>query len=212
MIFLKKSLEISPEHCTFVDRDIVLKLNIMQNMSRWLKIIVVFLVFAISVVYAQKHLGGQQHKTSDVKIRVENIYNHVAKEYNKCNESSEFTIPNNDIFDELYCSTDWNATLKKALESQPDSDDIGLFEFDYWIFGQDFGSISVTDVKVTKLEGDSAVVMLNLHNLGSVNKINLKMVYERDNWYIDDMCDSFEYDSINSLKHYMREYITENQQ
>lgn len=74
MIFLKESLEISPERCTFVDRDIVLKLNIMQNMSRWLKIIVVFLVFAISVVYAQKHLGGQQHKTSDVKIRVENTY------------------------------------------------------------------------------------------------------------------------------------------
>jgi len=176
-------------------------------MKKWLKVIVVFAILAVSVVYAQKQ-RNRQHSANDVKVRVERIYKHVAKAYNECNNSSDFTLPKEN-FDEIYCSEDWNTTLKKALESQPDSDEIGLFDYDYWITGQDFGNVSVSDVKVVKLEGDDALVMLSMHNLGSVTKINLKMVYERDNWFIDDMAEGFEYDSISSLKNYMRQYIEE---
>ncbi len=178
-------------------------------MKKWLKIIVVLVVFAVSVVYAQRQLGGQ-HKADDVKARVEGIYGHVAKAYNDCNTGTEFSLPKEN-FDELYCSEDWKATLDKALKSKPDSDEMGPFDYDYWISGQDFGNVSVSDVKVVKQEGDSAVVMLNLHNLGTVSPINLKMVYERDNWFIDDMAEGSEIDSINSVKHYMREYIKDNQ-
>ncbi len=176
-------------------------------MKKWLKVIVVLVILAVAVVYAQRQ-QGRQHNTNDVKARVERIYGHVAKTYNECNRGNELTLPKEN-FDKEYCSDDWNATLKKALESQPDSDDIGPFDYDYWIVGQDFGHVSVSDVKVVKLEGNNAIVKLNLHNLGSVSKINLKMVYERNNWYIDDMAEGPEYDSINGLKCYMKEYIME---
>ncbi len=153
----------------------------------------------------------RQHQAEDVANRVDSIYQDVANVYNRSNESSEMSEVNAADFDGKYCSEEWNATLNKALQCWPDSEELGLFEYDYWISGQDYGNVSISDVQVTRLEGDSATVTFKLHNLDDVNELRLQMVYERDNWYIDDIFDKYAFDSIHGLKDYMQTYITEHQ-
>jgi len=153
-----------------------------------------------------------EHDATELKTRVESIYNDVTTTYNKYNESEELSLGSVETanLDKKYCSEEWNALLEKVAEKdKQNEDEIGFFDFDYWISGQDFQNLKVTDVKVQKIEGDKATVILNLHNFGSVTPMKLDMVYERDNWFIDN----FTYistsgsDEDEGLKRDMQEYI-----
>ncbi len=189
-------------------------------MKHWtLKKLVVIVFFLLLlglsfVVYNSQLKNG--HEAEDVKARVEAIYAEVADVYNKSNDLQDPSLPESVDFDTKYCSQDWNSTLKVALLSQPDSDEIGVFEYDYWIQGQDYDGVSVSRVHVESMDDDRAVVTLMLHNMGMDNEIRLNMLYERDNWFIDDMVDNVppgstieQTDSMMSLKGYMRQYIAD---
>ncbi len=191
-------------------------------MKHWtLKKLVVLLFFLLLLGLSFAVYNGQLkngHEVDDVKTRVEAIYTDVAEVYNKSNKVLDPNLPDSADFDTRYCTTDWNRTLKAALMSQPDSDEIGVFDYDYWIQGQDYGDVSVSRVHVESLEGDRAVVTLTLSNLELDNDIKLYMLYERDNWFIDDMVDKLpsrgsqeQTDSIMSLKEHMRQYIAEHE-
>ena len=161
---------------------------------------------------------ADNHNADALKARVEAIYKDVANVYNKCNEGEgmDLTPIQEAKFDEKYCSANWNklldevATIDKAL---PDGE-MGFFDADYWIMGQDFSDVSATDVKVEKIDGDQAVVVFNLHNSGNVSRVKLDMVYERGDWFIDDFTGNYSEDAEDQFgwKGGMIDYIKEHNQ
>ncbi len=166
-------------------------------------IVLALVIMCISSCQAN---ADNKHNAEYLTQRVENIYKDVAEVYNKCNEGGEMSLEslNNANFEEKYCSQAWNAMLAKisAIDSALPEDEIGFFDADYWIDGQDFSNVSASDVKVVKIEGEKATVTFNLHNCGSMSAITLTMVFERDDWFIDDFHNGF-----FSWMQGMREYV-----
>jgi stress response protein SCP2 len=66
---------------------------------------------------------------------------------------------------------------------------IDILDVDHWIMGQDWGELSVSDIKVFLLKGDSAAVEFQLHNLGNMINVVLDMVHEDGEWKIDNFTD-----------------------
>jgi hypothetical protein len=65
----------------------------------------------------------------------------------------------------------------------------GFFDSDYWIMGQDWGKISISDVKVDVKDDQHANATFNLHNLNTVTKVTLELVFERGEWFIGNFID-----------------------
>lgn len=126
----------------------------------------------------------------DVALRVENIYKEVCGAYNKANQmdfSEGMAMLGKKDFDKQFCSKAWHKAVEQVNEKDSqNADEMGFFDFDYWVQGQDFNQLSATDVRVVSIDGDKAVVALNLHNCGEVTPLRLRMVYERGDWFIDD--------------------------
>jgi len=94
--------------------------------------------------------------------------------------------------DSIYCSTDWNNTVKKINEKDMASDDIGFFEADYWVMGQDAGDYYADNFKIVPSDSNDphhTSVDLDLHNLGNITKVRLEMVKEENSWKIDNFID-----------------------
>lgn len=145
-----------------------------------------------------------QQMTDDYIIaRVNSIYEAVFDEYNKAEEAE--SIPQSSP-DEEYCSEDWNKTLMEVAEydQQHNPDDIGFFDADYWVMGQDFSELSVSDIKAVKHDKENAVVELILHNGGSPTQVRLNLVYERGDWQIDNFIDI---DNDLDWKKEMKDYL-----
>ncbi len=142
---------------------------------------------------------------SYLEQRVNTIYSKVFAEYNQANELEE--IGNIPEPDSLYCSKDWNSWVNKVREydSENNTDEIGFFEADYWVMGQDFGNLSVSDVKTVSLNDRIGVVELKIHNFDDVIPVRLDMVFEKDEWMIDDFIDmDHNLDWKKEMKEYMR--------
>ena len=110
--------------------------------------------------------------------------------------------------DSLYCSQDWNEWAGRVNEFDKQHNDgmVGFFDADYWIMGQDWQDLGVSDVAVTAMTDSTATVALNLHNCGSVTPVRLEMVKEADEWRIDDFISN---DPAIDWKASMKEYLTE---
>ena len=113
-------------------------------------------------------------------------------------------------FDSIYCSQDWNSVKNKVLKYDATLDEVGFFEADYWVMGQDFHDLSISDVEVIYLQGNKAQVEFNLHNCGAVSRVRLDMVKEDGEWKIDDFIDvDNDYGDIYWKKE-MNVYLKEN--
>lgn len=147
-------------------------------------------------------------KTKEYLVqRVSNIYKDVCDLYNAAQDNPNFDekLSEKD-FDSLYCSEEWNDLLKKVnkYDEENNPDDIGFFDFDYWIMGQDFQDMSFHDVKVLSMNDNEATVSLTLVNLSDI-KLKLNMVYERGDWYIDNFENlSMEFELKNSMQEYIK--------
>ena len=136
----------------------------------------------------------------NVDQRVKEIYDDVAKTY------GNDVMPNNlKNLAPLYCSKDWNAMLAAIAEADKDKD-MGFFDADYWVMGQDYQDISADNIKVERQTEQEATAMLDLHNCGNVIQVRLSLVLEDGQWMIDN----FE-DVSNGLnwKQAMKEYLEE---
>lgn len=139
--------------------------------------------------------------------RVTDIYTTVCQAYPSDHgfdaEGETFTlnIPN---LDSLYCSTAWNQLLADVAEvDSQDPDNIGFFDFDYWIMGQDWDDLHFDHVTVDEIRGDTVYVSLDWYNCGSCSTIELQLVNEDGEWRIDD---------IDGLRQSMKDYIRESTQ
>lgn len=148
-----------------------------------------------------------------VKQRVEEIYGEVFKEYNR-----EDSLRNLDQlegpgayarrgeFCKNYCSQEWNDLVSQIadIDSMYHSDELGFWEADYWIMGQDWHQLSISDVEVLSVTPAQAAVEFKLHNLGNANPVIVLLVKENGIWKIDDFKDM---GSNLDWKHSMQEYV-----
>lgn len=105
-----------------------------------------------------------------------------------------------------FCSRDWNDWLSQvaSFDAEHNADGMGFFDADYWIMGQDWGDLSVSDVRVTAMTDSTATVELNLHNLGSVTAVHLNLCQDGGAWKIDNFIDvTHDLDWKANMKEYL---------
>ena len=125
--------------------------------------------------------------TGSVVQRVNDIYTQVFDLYGKVSATSDLSSLEN--IDSLYCSDDWNRWIARVDSLNQQNGVIDILDVDHWIMGQDWGELSVSDIKVFLLKGDSAAVEFQLHNLGNMINVVLDMVHEDGEWKIDNFTD-----------------------
>lgn len=125
--------------------------------------------------------------TGSVVQRVNDIYTQVFDLYGKVSATSDLSSLENT--DSLYCSADWNRWIARVDSVNQQNGSIDILDVDHWIMGQDWGELSVSDIKVFLLKGDSAAVEFQLHNLGNMINVVLDMVHEDGEWKIDNFTD-----------------------
>ena len=118
--------------------------------------------------------------------RVNAIYAAVAEAYPEINDIT----PSNDQLDDAYCTGEWK-TLVQMVNSK-DAENMGrggFFDSDYWIMGQDWGKITISNLKVDVKDNTHANAFFTLHNLGSQTKVQLELVFEHGEWLIGNFID-----------------------
>ena len=129
--------------------------------------------------------GIDKHSEAYIRQRIDTIYKGVGKSTydNEGREIDYIHSPFNR--DSAYCSERYYALKKEALEICNETGDI-LYDYDYWVCGQDFSddwSCKVT--KVYEITDSTALVDLMIHNFND-EETTIALRFERGDWYIDD--------------------------
>lgn len=162
------------------------------------KLLFLSLVLALLACSNQGGVDNSQQPqaldTAALVGQVQDIYASVFQVY----EHTDFTKPSladdSSPLDSLmahYCSSDWQHCVTDVLARDASQGDgmVGFFEADYWIMGQDWQDLSVSDVNVKAMTDSTATVELNLHNCGNVIGVCLEMVNDGSMWKIDNFID-----------------------
>ena len=144
--------------------------------------------------------GIDKHSEAYIRQRIDTIYKGVGKSIydSEGREIDYIHSPFNR--DSAYCSERYYALKKEALEICSETGEI-LYDYDYWVCGQDFSDDwSCRVAKVYEITDSTALVDLMIHNFDDI-ETTIALRFERDDWYIDD----FTPDSDD--KEYLRETI-----
>ena len=144
--------------------------------------------------------GIDKHSEAYIRQRIDTIYKGVGKSTydSEGREIDYIHSPFNR--DSAYCSERYYALKKEALEICSETGEI-LYDYDYWVCGQDFSDDwSCRVAKVYEITDSTALVDLMIHNFDDI-ETTIALRFERDDWYIDD----FTPDSDD--KDYLRETI-----
>lgn len=136
--------------------------------------------------------------TASVVSQVRDIYAAVFKVYNEEDSLRNLGLPIETSawerrieFNTLYCSTEWNEAFNKVEEMHRLLH--GWWEHDYWIMGQEWHNLSISDIKIVSMDEDKAVVEFQLHNSDSnsipTQPVRVIMVKENGIWKIDTFID-----------------------
>lgn len=155
-----------------------------------------------------------------VQQRVQEIYSDVFKEYNL-----EDSLRNLDMldgpgasarrgdFNRNYCSREWNDLSRqiREIDSLYHADELGFWEADYWIMGQDWHQLSISDIEVLNVSPTEADVKFMLHNLGEAKPVALILVKEDGIWKIDNFKDlNVDMDWKRAMKEYVGQESAKN--
>ena len=140
-------------------------------------------------------------KPDDVEKRVNEMYSNVVSAYLKQNFSVDF--------DSLYFSEEFYRLDNQIGDIENQLGGPIIHDADDWICAQDFGKDLSAKVNSVKMRGNKkALVSVIIHNCGHDFEQNLTVVYERGNWFIDDMYDgTMRQRIIDELKRYKKEGI-----
>lgn len=156
--------------------------------------------------------GQEEVSQQDVINRVYEIYSVVYTIYNAW-ASGDTTVSLMEYdFDSEYCSRDWNHMVARvdAYDNNHEEIEMGFFDADYWVMGQDAQDLSISDVNLVSFQGDKAVVEFDRENCGSTSHVRLEMVYEDGEWKIDNFIDvNPEFGDLN-WKANMKDYLKQN--
>ena len=190
----------------------------------WKSIFSLVMVFVLCGCHSQAenksaaNAEGSVNQASDTAVvqqRVQEIYGDVFKEYNL--EDSLRNLDKLDgpgasarrgEFSQNYCSQEWNQLSRQIneIDSLYHVGEMGFWEADYWILGQDWHQLSISDVEVLDVTPNEARVKFMLHNLGAAKPVALIMVKEDGIWKIDDFQDL---DNHFEWKPAMKEYVAQ---
>lgn len=163
---------------------------------------------------------SQASDTAVVQQRVQEIYGDVFKEYNL-----EDSLRNLDKLDgpgasarrgefiQNYCSQEWNQLSRQIneIDSLYHAGEMGFWEADYWIMGQDWHQLSISDVEVQNVTPTEAHVKFMLHNLGEAKPVALILVKEDGIWKIDNFNDlNIDMDWKRAMKEYVGQESAKN--
>lgn len=104
--------------------------------------------------------------------------------------------------DSIYCSTRYKALLKDALDLE-DEDDI-LLDYDHWTNSQDDTDFTCKTVTISNLTDSTAIAKVNEENIGSSYAVTLALLFERNDWFVDDFITE---EDGSSEKEYIKRYI-----
>lgn len=122
----------------------------------------------------------------EVLNRVVDIYTYICDTYNK-NSHSDINV--SDTITGRYCSASWKKDAEAVgKEEAKHRGELGCFDYDFWIQGQDWDKVSFSNVTVGVYSPDKATAMLIVHN-GKDSKVQLSLVRENGQWMIDDLTD-----------------------
>ncbi len=144
--------------------------------------------------------GIDKHSEAYIRQRIDTIYKGVGKSTYDSEGCEIDYIHSPFNRDSAYCSERYYALMKEALEICSETGDI-LYDYDYWVRGQDFSddwSCRVT--KVYEITDSTALVDLMIHNFDDI-ETTIALRFERDDWYIDDFTPE------SDDKEYLRETI-----
>ena len=144
--------------------------------------------------------GIDKHSEAYIRQRIDTIYESVGKPTydSEGREVDYIHSPLNR--DSAYCSERYYALKKEALEICNETGDI-LYDYDYWVCGQDFSEDwSFKVAKVYEITDSTALVDLLIHNFND-KEATIALRFERDDWYIDDFTPE------SDDKEYLRETI-----
>jgi len=138
---------------------------------------------------AEQEAVAQPLDTAAVVEAVNDIYRDVFNVYAKARNMLR-PLRRGSI-DAEFCSTDWNQWVQRVVDYDKANSEgmVGFFDADYWIMGQDWQDLSVSDVHVKSLTDMTATVALQLHNCGSATDVCLEMVCDDGKWKIDNFID-----------------------
>ena len=167
-----------------------------------------------------KDSANQIADAEAVQQRVQEIYSDVFKEYNL-----EDSLRNLDMldgpgasarrgdFNRNYCSREWNDLSRqiREIDSLYHADELGFWEADYWIMGQDWHQLSISDIEVLNVSPTEADVKFMLHNLGEAKPVALILVKEDGIWKIDNFKDlNIDMDWKRAMKEYVGQESAKN--
>ncbi len=140
---------------------------------------------------------------------VNEIYNDVFGWYTRA-EKDVTMLGKMPDFDSIYTSADYKALLSKvkaADKTVEANGEIGFFDHDHWVCGQDFDGLQMKVVKVVATAPGKCTAEIDVTNCGATTQETLDMVFEDNQWKIDD----FKTDG-QSEKAQMREYVANKKQ
>lgn len=195
----------------------------MAKMKKWIAIGA--MVLALSACQSRPTQAdetvAEANQPTDAEVitaRVQEIYDAVFKEYNLEDSlrnldrlgDSPGAYAHRNEFIEKFCSSEWGRLVRQInhIDSLYHDGELGFWEADYWIMGQDWHDLSISDVEVLAVTPSEAAVQFKLHNLGSVKPVALLLVKEDATWRIDDFQDVEEAPALD-WKRAMQEYVTE---
>ena len=167
-----------------------------------------------------KDSANQIADAEAVQQRVQEIYSDVFKEYNL-----EDSLRNLDMldgpgasarrgdFNRNYCSREWNDLSRqiREIDSLYHVDELGFWEADYRIMGQDWHQLSISDIEVLNVSPTEADVKFMLHNLGEAKPVALILVKEDGIWKIDNFKDlNVDMDWKRAMKEYVGQESAKN--
>ncbi len=92
-------------------------------------------------------------------------------------------------FEARYMSSSYNTLYRRVLaadEAVEKGGEIGFFDSDHWICGQDFQNLSATVAKVTRLGAGKCAAEVVVTNCGQRDTLGVDLVKEGESWKIDD--------------------------
>ena len=136
--------------------------------------------------------GIDKHSEAYIRQRIDTIYKGVGKSTYDSEGKEVSYISNPFNRDSAYCSERYYALKKEALQLCNETGDI-LYDYDYWVCGQDWSDDwSCKVAKVYEITDSTAL------------ETTIALRFERDDWYIDDFSPSKD---GNDDKKYLRETI-----
>lgn len=114
--------------------------------------------------------------------------------------------------DAVCCSNRYNDLTNQACKIAEELSDLYI-DCDHWIMGQDIAPDWSYKIRYINIESDSiAWVEMTIHNF-SDRKVKLKLLYEREDWFVDDILTTYEENGVAkefSEQEHARNYISEN--